>query len=325
MLAAGVVALAGCREKAPAADTPPQPRSAFAQVNGVRLNYLDWGGSGPGLVFVHGLGDSPHAFDAIAPAFRDSFHVIAYARRAHGRSEVKGPYDHGTTAQDLRELLDSLHIQRVVLAGWSLGGNEISEFAAAYPDRVMGVVFLECYDLGAPGTAPLLGHWPLNSTPGPADLASRAAFRAFWKRISIPNAPLTPAMDAEIADIVNVRPDSSVQVVTSDSITNAFFQDAMGFRSPWARIRAPVLAIWGRWYRGGVVPSDAPDSLQQKVDAFLRDYARPFQDSAAAEMRAAQPSARIVLLDSASHAVFPMQKADTIVGLMRPFLTGLRR
>ena len=41
--------------------------SAFAVVNGVRLQYLDWGGGGDPLVLVHGLGDSPHLFDDLAP------------------------------------------------------------------------------------------------------------------------------------------------------------------------------------------------------------------------------------------------------------------
>src|SRR4051794_22974107 len=98
-----LLALLGC---GPA--RPPGPAARFATVNGARLQYLDWGGQGTGLVFIHGLGDSPHAWDDIAPAFTDHFRVVAYARRAHGRSEVKGPYDHATLAEDLRVLLDTL-------------------------------------------------------------------------------------------------------------------------------------------------------------------------------------------------------------------------
>jgi pimeloyl-ACP methyl ester carboxylesterase len=89
-----------------------RPSSAFVTVNGARLNYLDWGGHGTGMVFIHGLGDSPHAYDEIAPKFRDRFRVIAYARRAHGQSQVVGPYTHGVLAEDLRQLLDSLKIQK---------------------------------------------------------------------------------------------------------------------------------------------------------------------------------------------------------------------
>jgi hypothetical protein len=77
----------------------PKPDAKFVNVNGVRLQYLDWGGSGAALIFIHGLGDSPHAFDDIARAFRDRFRTIAYARRGHGRSQAKGPYDHATLTE----------------------------------------------------------------------------------------------------------------------------------------------------------------------------------------------------------------------------------
>ena len=301
------------------------PAAKFAWVNGVRLQYLDWGGPrhAMGLVFIHGLGDSPRAFDDIAPAFRDRFRVIAYARRAHGRSEVKGPYDHGTLVEDLRQLLDTLGMLRVVLVGWSLGGNELSEFAARYPDRVGGLVFLECYDYGAPRFAQMLAHFPMAFTPQSRDLASQEAFKRWWLSSAAPNAPLTAAMDAEIADLTTDGRDGSVRVVTSDSIASAFFASAMTYRPPYTSLHAPILAMWGHWYRDGLLPRDAPDSLRRRVDVFLRDYGRPLQDSALAQLRAAVPTARLVMLDSASHAIFPFQNRDTIIAEMRQFVRTL--
>ena len=295
-------------------------------MNGVRLQYLDWGGppNATGLVFIHRLGDSPHAFDDIAPAFRDRFRVIAYARRAHGRSDVKGPFDHATLVEDLRQLLDSIGMPRVVLVGWSLGGNELSEFAARYPDRVGGLVFLECYDYGTPRFAQMLAHFPIAFTPQSRDLVSQEAFRRWWLSSAAPNAPLTAAMEAEIADLTVNGADGSVRVVTSDSIASAMFASAMSYRPPYAGLHAPILAMWGHWYRDGLLPMTAPDSLRRRVDDFLRDYGRPLQDSTMAHLRAAVPSARLVMLDSASHAIFPFQNRDTIVAEMRQFVRTLR-
>jgi len=299
---------------------PVQPTSAFVTVNGARLNYLDWGGHGTGMVFIHGLGDSPHAYDEIAPKFRDSFRVIAYARRAHGQSQVVGPYTHGVLGEDLRLLLDSLKIQKAVLVGWSLGGNELAEFTAAHPERVAGLVFLECYDLSRPEIRSLLTHYPLGSSPGPADLRSQAAFRAWWKSVSSPNAPLTASMEAEVADLTVSDADGRVRVITNDSITSAFYRDAMTYTPPYGQLRVPVLAMWGHWYRDGLISRSAPDSLKGRVDAYLRDYGRPFQDSTIAHFHAAVPQATIIVLDSASHAIFPSQQRDTIVGAIRTFV-----
>jgi pimeloyl-ACP methyl ester carboxylesterase len=101
------------------------------------------------MVFIHGLGDSPHAFDGIAPAFRNRFHVIAMPGEPTGDPRWSG-ITHSVLAEDLRQLLDSLHIRKTVLVGWSLGGSELAEFTAAHPDRVAELVFLECYDLSLP-------------------------------------------------------------------------------------------------------------------------------------------------------------------------------
>jgi pimeloyl-ACP methyl ester carboxylesterase len=94
------LALAACRKTATWSDNSPH-KSGFVTVNGVRLNYLDWGGSGPALMLIHGGGDNPQIFDDLAPAFTDRFRVVAYARRGHGQSEAKGPYDTATLTEDL--------------------------------------------------------------------------------------------------------------------------------------------------------------------------------------------------------------------------------
>ena len=52
---------------------------------GVRLEVLDWGGSGPPLVFLAGLQDVAHGFDDLAPHFIDRHHVLAITRRGYGR------------------------------------------------------------------------------------------------------------------------------------------------------------------------------------------------------------------------------------------------
>src|SRR5262245_54090245 len=122
----------------------PSPHSShFATVNGIRINYLDWGGVGPPLVLIPGLGDTPHCFDDIATALRNRCRVLAYARRGHGRSEVRSPYDTDTLTEDLRQLLDRLGLDAVNLAGWSLGGGEITRFAELHPQRVLTLSYLD--------------------------------------------------------------------------------------------------------------------------------------------------------------------------------------
>jgi len=92
----------------------------FITVNGVRLHYLEWGGAGEGLLFLHGMGDTAHIYDKIAPRFTNQFRVLGLTRRGHGESEIPGTgYGTATLVEDIRQFLDALRIQRVVLAGHS--------------------------------------------------------------------------------------------------------------------------------------------------------------------------------------------------------------
>ena len=59
-------------------------KDGFVPVNGIRLHYVDWGGAGPSLLFLTGLGDSAHSFDHLAVGFTDRFHVLGLTRRGRG-------------------------------------------------------------------------------------------------------------------------------------------------------------------------------------------------------------------------------------------------
>src|SRR5574338_755440 len=128
-------------------DTSPH-KSDFVNVNGTRLHYLDWGGSGEVLLFLAGLGCNAHIFDKFAPRFTDNFHVIALTRRGHGESDhPETGYDTDTLTEDIKQFMDVLGIDKAILAGHSMAHIELSHFAALYPERALKLIFLDAaYD-----------------------------------------------------------------------------------------------------------------------------------------------------------------------------------
>jgi pimeloyl-ACP methyl ester carboxylesterase len=140
LFASALLSLAACRKNATWSDPSPH-RSAFAIANGVRLKCVDWGGST--LILVDGFRDKPHPYDDFAPALTDHFRVLAYARPGEGDSEAKEPYDIGTLAEDLRGLMDGLGVGKAHLAGFSMGGGEITAMAIMHPERVDRLVYLD--------------------------------------------------------------------------------------------------------------------------------------------------------------------------------------
>ena len=126
--------------------TVPQAvgRDAFARLPGVTLHYVDWGGTGPHLLFLTGLGDSAHAFDSLAPQFTDRARVLGLTRRGQGQSDApESGYDPPTLASDIRAFLDLLGIEKATLVGFSAAGSEMTYFAGAYPQRIDKLVYLD--------------------------------------------------------------------------------------------------------------------------------------------------------------------------------------
>jgi non-heme chloroperoxidase len=99
------------------------PKSDFVHVNGIRLHYLDWGGEGQALIFLTGMGSSAYIFGGYAPLFIDKFHVLALTRRGQGDSDYpETGYDADTLTEDIRQFMDSQHVEKATLAGHSLAG-----------------------------------------------------------------------------------------------------------------------------------------------------------------------------------------------------------
>jgi pimeloyl-ACP methyl ester carboxylesterase len=124
---------------------PSKHRIQFVTVDdGVRLEVLDWGGSGRPLVLLTGSGNTAHVFDDFAGKLTGIAHVYGITRRGFGASShPESGYTDQRLADDVLHVLDSLKLVAPVLAGHSMGGNELTKVGSQYPDRVSGLVYLD--------------------------------------------------------------------------------------------------------------------------------------------------------------------------------------
>ena len=161
----------------------------------------------------------PHYFDDLAPALRDRWRVIAYARRGHGRSEARSPYDADTLAEDLGQLLDALGLGAVHLAGWSLGGRELTRFAELHPARVRTLIYLDgAHDRADPAWRQVLERAPLDLFPDERPSARWTAYRRWWQATFFAGATWSDAAEAYMRDIVVQEPDGSLRPATPPSV-----------------------------------------------------------------------------------------------------------
>src|SRR5580700_11160465 len=93
----------------------------------VKLEVLDWGGTGRPLVLLAGLGASAHMFDDFAPNLTSKYHVYGITRRGSGFSSVPASgYSADRLGDDVLAVLDGLKLDRPVLVGHSVAGEELS-------------------------------------------------------------------------------------------------------------------------------------------------------------------------------------------------------
>jgi non-heme chloroperoxidase len=99
----------------------------------IELYYEDHG-SGQPVVLIHGFPLSGASWEKQLTVLLAAGHrVITYDRRGFGRSsQPAAGYDYDTFAADLKTLLDTLDLNDIVLAGFSMGTGEVTRYIGTY-------------------------------------------------------------------------------------------------------------------------------------------------------------------------------------------------
>ena len=127
---------------------PPRDINVIG-ADGIRLHALDWGGTGPPALFLHGGRLTARTWDYACLGLRSQVHAVALDMRGHGDSDWADSYTLDAWAADVGSVLDGLGWPTAHLVGMSLGGCAAAHFAVAAQHRVASLVTV---DVG-PGVA----------------------------------------------------------------------------------------------------------------------------------------------------------------------------
>lgn len=310
----------------------PSPHNVqFATVdNGVQLEVLDWGGNGRPLVFLSGLGETAHAFDNFAPKFTATHHVYGVTRRGFGASSKPDPIGANYTADrlgdDLLAVIDTLKLDKPILVGWSLGGEELSSVASRHPEKTSGLIYLDAayaYGFYAPG----------NLVPMGSNLVIDA--NELRRNVDIVNG-LDAAVPEKLA-VINTLIDVSLPQLQTDLVaTQKMLQLMSGpaLMAPatmqsslmkiitainsgaqrFTELKVPILAIFA-----------TPQTLPPNMPAAVVDNLK-LQDAASEALverfEAGNPSAHVVRLANARHDLFN-SNPDDVLREMNAFMATL--
>lgn len=216
-------------------------------VQGGRLNLVDIG-SGPAIVWVHGLGASWQSWLENIPHFMGSHRCIALDLPGHGASEMPAEEISITNfASTVDALCDELGIERASVVGNSMGGFIGAELAIRFATRVDRLVlvsaaaFWQEYRTTRPSLA-VAGMTEAYS----AWLAARAADWAGRPRVR----------DMALASAGIVQPWRIPGPLARELIANAEnregFMDSLralanySIREELPKIESPTLIVWGK-------------------------------------------------------------------------------
>lgn len=302
------------------ADTSPHT-SGMLKLRGVAMNYLDWGGNGPPIVLLPGLGDSPHVFDKVAPKLTAHHRVLGLSRRGHGESESpEGGYDPESLAADISAFLSALGLENTILVGHSIAGNEMTALAATTPSHIAGVVYMDAaYDRR--DTSERIRLDPLTQikqggpqTP-PRDLNAHRAraltYFGFWN----------DALEANLR--ARLRPDSSGGLQGAPAfVSQRIFEGSDKYIPHYDRIDTPVLALYAMFGKDHWAPYDKCDlKLNRSISRFMCEVMQPWQRSCIRALKSAVPDARIVELEGAHHYLF-FSHEDRLVSELLEFASA---
>ncbi|HEY9766521.1 MAG TPA: alpha/beta hydrolase, partial [Chroococcales cyanobacterium] len=119
-------------------------KDSKVRVNGIDLHLADFGGQGETIFCVHGLSSNCRIWDALAERLTDQYRVLAIDLRGRGDSDKPDSgYNIPQHVEDIKALLDSLDLEKIVFCGHSLGASIGAAFATTYPERVSRLILVD--------------------------------------------------------------------------------------------------------------------------------------------------------------------------------------
>jgi pimeloyl-ACP methyl ester carboxylesterase len=309
----------------PTAPAGTLPHSRLVSINGVSIHCLDSGGDRPVILFIPGLGDTAYMMEEFATRFAGTNRVIVMTRRGFGSSSLSHDgYDLQTRVEDIRGVLDALQVQRAVLVGHSLAGDELTAFAAKYSERVSSLVYLDAaYDRADPETphptstvwSKVLDAWVGSDEAARTSLdryraAQQRAFFGIW----------TPSQERNLHETTIVNVDGTVSSRTPPWVALAVSHADKETKLSLSTVKSPALLLFARQRlerRGLVLDAPTKSGLirdEEAYEAYFSHYVSRLEH---------QPNLQIILMQQTMHHLY-LEKPAEVEQAMRRFLAAHR-
>ena len=272
------------------------------RVNGIRMNV--WiGGDGPPVVLLHGYPQTAQMWRKVAPQLAERFTVVCPDLRGYGDSDKpRDGYDKRTMASDIHAVMESLGFKRYAVVGHDRGARVAHRLALDHSDTITRLCVLDIvpthtvFSETGRALAAAYWHWFFFQTPDLPEIMLNAAPEAFlrhmFRALTFRAGAIEEPMVQEYLRAFTLP--GTIRAGLEDyraAATRDFDDDE---RDLGARLRCPMLAIWGEFGKmhtlfdvvatwrekaldvsgsalpcGHFIPEEAPEELLAELRPFL--------------------------------------------------------
>ncbi|MBI5969309.1 MAG: alpha/beta hydrolase [Deltaproteobacteria bacterium] len=115
-------------------------------VKGTKIHFLEKKAQAPDpkgkVVFIHGSGGNAGLWQRVMDGLAGEYHLLALDLPGHGRSEGLGMKRVSEYRDFLKDFLNALGLERIVLGGHSLGGAVVQDFTIYYPATLRAILLI---------------------------------------------------------------------------------------------------------------------------------------------------------------------------------------
>ena len=290
----------------------------------VKLEVLDWGGSGRPVVMLAGLGQTAHAFDDFVPKLTGTYHVYGVTRRGFGTSSVpETGYSADRLGDDVLQVIDFLKLTRPILVGVSIAGEELSSVGSRHPEKVAGLIYLDAgYDYAYYDRS--RGSLDLDALEVQRKLQQLQPGKGPADQRPLMHELLTdslPQLEKQLREALKSLEGAPPPPAQPQPLTPGVFSPAYAIlagEQKYTKIPVPALAIYALPVRLG--PEFGTDPA---VRAWAQARQLALAGAQATAFQRGIPSARVVRLPNAEHNVLRSNEAD-VLREMKLFISTLK-
>lgn len=212
--------------------------SKFIAIGELQVHYRDEG-SGPPLVLVHGTSASLHTWDVWTATLKDQFRVIRMDIPAFGLTGPNAAHDYSINAycHFLKSFLEVLEVDTCYLAGNSLGGDIVWNFAERNPEIAKRAILIDAagYKHKLPFVMKLAASpiGPLFKNITPRYIVSRSVHEVYGDDSKIKDSIIDLYYD------MTLREGNRDAFIAKSSLKRVYHTDRL------SNIEIPTLILWG--------------------------------------------------------------------------------